>query len=153
MSDSDKKFEERLEFGQELRHDLVVNLITNESGEKSLPTDKDTLDSIRNLLKDVSDIELKRRKLDIAETAVEVDLLAAQVLASLNKDRTARSRGGDSERSTENKVIGDKSKLPNFSIDRRLFEPVGNEVDINKIQEDGRRHFKGESNTTEEGDV
>ena len=152
MSDSDKKFEERLDFGQELRHDLVVNLITDESGAKTLPTDKDTLDSIRNLLKDVSDIELKRRKLDIAETAVEVDLLAAQVLANLSKDRTARSRGGDNLPG-ENKILGDKSKLPNFNIDRRLFEPVGNEVDINKIQEEGRKHFKGESNPTEEGDV
>lgn len=137
----------RLEMAQELRHDLVNNLITNEAGVRKLPHDAETVNSIKGLLKDMDSSTFTKRRLTVEETAAENDKKAAELLSVISKKIGGPQRLEDLPIEGDFKVVGpdlDNLELPDFDIPDTALEVECAEINVEAIIDTERRKRKGE---------
>lgn len=147
MSDEKKLSpdEERLDFNQQLRHDLVVNLTTTSSGDKYLPTDAETVNTIKGLLKDSDSSVFTKRRVMVEEAGAETDRMAAELLDKVMENIPRAKRDGATgtvKRTNHDKF--DESQLPSFDIEEGSLTPVGDDVDLDAINKMGREIKKGQ---------
>lgn len=135
--------DERLELNQIIRHDLITAQITDSSGAKRIPTDKDSVYMLVALLKDSDKSEHTKKKLVIDTANAETDRIAAQTLERIMARQSPTRHNGEAPSGNGEgpKAVGDK--LPTYAIPESIYEEVGTQVDINAIQAEGRAHFKG----------
>lgn len=134
--------DERIEFTQRMRHDVLVNLTTAEDGKVCIPTDKDSLYLIRDFLGDTSKIELNKKRFDLDTVIAENDAKAAELLETVVGQFSSPTRQG-----TKTGTIPkpDASQIPNFEITAGEVSDVGDTVDIDRINDAGRLQFKGQA--------
>lgn len=135
--DPDQK---RLEENQAIRHDIITHLITDSSGNKSIPIDSDTLNVVKGLLKDSDSSVFTKKRLSVDEVGAENDRRAAELLDQvLNRvpriDRNAASVGSGPNLS--------RGQLPTFSLTEGETSQVGDVVDLDEILAHGRKVMKG----------
>lgn len=131
----------RLEWAQELRHDLVVNLTTDQAGSRSLPRDSETLNTIKGLLKDSDGSIFTKRRLSNDEASLENDKLAASLLEKVADKLSFNPRDG----SIDAELVGPdlSGELPEFDIPETMTSQLGDQVDLDAINREGRRIRKG----------
>lgn len=137
------KDEDYLDHNQRLRHDIVVHLTTSESGDKRIPGDNETLNTLKGFLKDSDSSVFNKRRVMVEEAGVENDKRAADIIESALGQLTRNGRDGDVDARSTGPVI-DESQLPNFDITEGAMSQVGDAVDLDQVQRDGRRIRKGE---------
>lgn len=136
------KDEDYLQAGMELRHDIVSELTTNSDGVRNIPKDNETLNVIRGMLKDQDSSVYTKRRVMTEEVGVENDKRAADLI-ELALGRVGKStRDGAIDNNAKGPKI-DESQLPVFEITNGATSHVGDEVDLDEIQRDGRRIRKG----------
>ena len=136
----DMNSDERIEFTQRMRHDVIMNLTTDESGKQCIPMDKDSLYLIRDFLGDTTKIELNKKRFDLDTVIAENDAKAAELLETVVSQFSSPTRGG---MKTGTVPKPDLSMLPNFEVSDGERSDVGDTVDIDQINDTGRSHFKG----------
>ena len=133
--------DERLEFSQSVRHDVVNCLITDSEGKRRIDYDKDRLYLLSEFLKGSEKVELTKKRMDVDTAISENDRKAAEILESV----IARSTGVDrTQPAPRRELVPDASKLPKFELTAGETSSVGDVVDLEAITQEGRRHFKGE---------
>ena len=132
--------DERIEFTQRMRHDVIVNLTTTEDGKQCIPMDKDSLYLIRDFLGDTTKIELNKKRFDLDTAIAENDAKAAELLETVVSQFSSPTRSGVK---TGNVPKPDLSQIPAFEITTGETSEVGDTVDIDSINDAGRAHFKG----------
>lgn len=138
----DMTSDDRLEFNQQLRHDVITKLTTNLEGAREVPTDKDTLTFVQGFLKDSDRTELTKKRLDLDETIAENDALAATLLENVINRYTRPDRIKRGEHAGPQ---ADASLLPAYTLTEGERSEVGDDVDIDRIKALGRAHYKGET--------
>lgn len=137
--------EQYLDMAQALRHDLVNNLITDESGKRALPSDSDTVNSIKGLLKDMDSSVFTKKRLTVEETAAENDKRAAELLSKVAAKIGGPRRIDDP---IEGEVVHlpnvDDLQLPEFDIPVEALETECKEINVEEIVEKERIRRKGE---------
>lgn len=126
-----------------LRHDIVKALITDSDGKQNLRLDKDTVLSVRGLLKDNDSSIYTKRRLNVDELGAENNKRAAELIENILKERTTGTRDNTSKM-TRNGPVVDASKMPKFEITPGALSNVGNTVDLTAIQAEGRSVRKGQ---------
>lgn len=137
------KDEDYLEFNQKLRHDVVVHLTTKEDGTASLPSDNESLNTLKGFLKDSDSSVFGKRRVMVEEAGVENDKRAADIIESALGQLSRNGRDGVTDQRQSGPVI-DESQLPNFEITEGALTQVGDAVDLDQVQREGRRVRKGE---------
>ncbi len=133
--------DERLEFSQGVRHDVINTLITNGQGKREIDYDKDKLYLLSEFLKGSEKVELTKKRMDVDTAISENDRKAAEILESV----IARSAGVDrTQPAPRREIQADVSKLPRFDLTDGETSGVGDIVDLDDIKAKGRDHFKGE---------
>lgn len=143
LSFEDMTDDERLEYVQLKRHDVINGLTTSEDGSKVLCVDKDQAQILRGMLKDMDSSIYTKRRLTVDEVGAENDKRMAELadmfmskVKFIGRDKTGL------EQVSAGPVI-DESKLPKYDHTKGEIEPVGNQVDLDEIAREGRRIFKG----------
>lgn len=137
------KDEDYLDFNQKLRHDVVVHITTNEEGAKRIPSDSESLNVLKGFLKDSDSSVFGKRRVMVEEAGVENDKRAADIIESALGQLSRNGRDGDIDARSTGPVI-DESQLPKFDITDGALTQVGDAVDLDQVQRDGRRVRKGE---------
>lgn len=137
------KDEEYLDFNQRLRHDVVVHLTTSEAGDKRIPGDNESLNVLKGFLKDSDSSVFNKRRVMVEEAGVENDKRAADIIESALGQLSRNGRDGEVDNRATGPVV-DESQLPKFDITEGAMSQVGDAVDLDQVQRDGRRIRKGE---------
>ena len=133
--------DERLEFSQGVRHDVVNCLITNEEGKRKIEYDKDKLYLLSEFLKGSEKVELTKKRMDVDTAISENDRKAAEILEAV----VARQSGIDRNQPAPRRdIMPDVSKLPKFELTDGETSGVGDTVDLEAITAEGRKFYKGE---------
>lgn len=140
--------DERLESAQIVRHDIINALTKDASGNRVIPTDKDSVYMILAAAKDSDSSIFKKKRLDVDAADSETNRLAAETLNRMFGADGARRvpTGSGPGTPVAPRAIG--QQLQQFDVPATVADPVGSQVDINEIKSEGRRVFK---NQQEEG--
>lgn len=133
--------DERLEFSQGVRHDVVNCLITNSEGKRAIDYDKDRLYLLSEFLKGSEKVELTKKRMDVDTAISENDRKAAEILEAVISRQGAVDRNQPAPRRD---IHADASKLPRFELTNGETSGVGDTVDLAAITAEGRKFYKGE---------
>ncbi len=145
MSNAISMDDVRIEEAQVIRHDLVANLLTDSNGVRQLPTDGDTIDSIRQLLKDSDSSVFTKKRLTVEESAAENDKIAAEILSVISKQIGAPKRINDPiEGECINAPVGSELVIPDFDITDASLQLITKDINVDDIISVERRKRKGD---------
>lgn len=135
---------ERLEYAQLTRHDIVRCFTHDEDGTPTRMIGKEEGQLVRGLLKDMDSSIYTGRRLTVEAANAEND----KAIARLAEDALARlpTVGRDKSRYEASDSKGpsvDDSALRKYDLTEGVVEPVGNDVDLDDIARKGREIFKG----------
>lgn len=134
----------RLENSQVVRHDIINALTTDTSGNRVIPTDKDSVYMILAAAKDSDSSIYKKKRLTVDAVSAEADRMAAETLSKMfGADGAKRQPSGNAPGTpSAPRAIG--QQLPTFDVPSTVADPLGSQVDINEIKTEGRRVFKNQ---------
>lgn len=134
----------RLENAQVVRHDIINALITDSSGKRVIPTDKDSVYMILAAAKDSDSSIYKKKRLNVDEVSAEADRMAAETLSKMFGSDGAKRQPSANAPGTPAAPRAIGQQLPNFDVPSTVADPLGSQVDINEIKTEGRRVFKNQ---------
>ena len=130
----------RMESNQEIRDRLIEDLTRDEDGNFQAPRDPKMLSALDKIMSSSDRVEMHKEKLDSDNTNAELDRQVAQSILKNTATYTMKTRHEGESTGEGPRALGSERKI---DIDPRTTEPLGNDVDIDQINEIGRAAIKG----------
>ncbi len=141
----DMEDDNRLEFIQRERLNLLTIITHDAEGQRHRVIDTDGIYAAKAVLKDMSTDIFTKKRLTTEAVNAETDKMVAELAEKVIMRDTATRRDKQGPVLSMGPANMSEELLPNFEITEGEISAVGNEVDLDEIRRLGRAHFKGES--------